>query len=356
MRSFSTESTSDKISIGFLTPLTGNPLCGKYMTQGLELAKQNYPSLFTNYEFLIEDTQFKPTTAVTAAKKLIEIDQVHYIIGPCGSSSVLAVAPLAESNHVLLFTSTAFAESISDAGDYIFRAATTASDETPVLSQFIADTYPSNRTGLIYLDNDAGVSYKQLLTQQLPSLGNPVVLSEAAAVPETDFRTVLAKMQSQEVEVLILATLVPQSINIKLQAAEMGLSFTFVTAGISSENSDYLDNLGDLAEDTYTVSMLDFSDANLATHVEARKFFKAYQKNYPEYIPTRDTVQTYVTTLLLLRALEACGDNVACAQEELYALDNLETALGTISVNPQGDVKYPSLFIKKVEHGSFVRV
>ena len=162
MRSFVTEPTPEKIRIGFLTPLTGNPLCGKYMTQGLELAKQNYPSLFTNYEFLIEDTQFKPTEAVTAARKLIEIDKVHYILGPCGSTSVLAVAPLTEANHVLLFTSTAFAEPISDAGDYVFRAATTASDETPVLSQFITSNYPSSKAGIIYLDNDGGISYQQL--------------------------------------------------------------------------------------------------------------------------------------------------------------------------------------------------
>ena len=73
-------------------------------------------------EFIYEDNAFKPDTAVTAAYKLIEQDEVLAIVGPDGSSQAIPAGGVAEENGVPLISPWSTNPNTTLDRPYVFRA------------------------------------------------------------------------------------------------------------------------------------------------------------------------------------------------------------------------------------------
>jgi len=115
-----------EFKIGVLTPLTGGEAnYGRSTKRGIDLAideinaRQGAGRI--QFRAIYEDDQMNPTVATSAIQKLISADKVPVILGPFGSTVVLAVAPIAERYKTVLISASATADAIADAGDYIFR-------------------------------------------------------------------------------------------------------------------------------------------------------------------------------------------------------------------------------------------
>ena len=74
-------------------------------------------------ELIVEDSKCNAQDAITAYRKLTDVGEVKIILGTSCSGAMLGVAPLAESNGVVLFSGLATNPDIADAGGYIFRTA-----------------------------------------------------------------------------------------------------------------------------------------------------------------------------------------------------------------------------------------
>ena len=72
-------------------------------------------------EFAVEDSKCRAQDAITAYKKLTDVDGMKIILGTSCSGAMLGVAPLAEEDGVVLFSGLASNPDIANAGDYIFR-------------------------------------------------------------------------------------------------------------------------------------------------------------------------------------------------------------------------------------------
>ena len=348
--------SNQTIKVGFIAPITGHvPECGLSMQIGLDMAMKTNPNA-NGIEFIVEDDQFNPATSATITRKLIEQDGVKIIVGPCSSSTVLADAPIAESAKVILITPTGFADKISEAGDYIFRAATTASDEAPRVVDFVLNELNTTDIGIIYLNNDFGVSYNNKIKKVLKEKGIEVKISEAADPPTSDFRTVLTKMKNANVKTLILATACcTHPVNIAKQAKELGLNLTYVGASVI-EDEQFLLGAGEAAEGFYVLSTIDLSEEHALQNPEISKFVDIFSKEYPTRIPTRDRLQTFIATNMIIDATKICGSDENCIKAWLYDVQNKSTILGPISINELGDVKYSHFVFKQVQNGTFVKV
>src|SRR3989344_4828239 len=113
------------IKIGALLPLTGqNAIYGEEIKNAIELAKTEINEHGgingKQMEIIYEDDKADPTVGTKAMQKLIEIDDVSIVLGSWVSGVVLAVAPIAEQNKVVVLA-TAISPKITTAGDYIFR-------------------------------------------------------------------------------------------------------------------------------------------------------------------------------------------------------------------------------------------
>ena len=106
-RGKSAPETPDTIRIGVIAPLTGIAAdYGAEMKAGIEAAGG------TNITFIYEDDKCDPKEAVTAYKKLTEIDKVSLIVGPACGSPQEAIAPLLAGTDILVIVPSAASETL----------------------------------------------------------------------------------------------------------------------------------------------------------------------------------------------------------------------------------------------------
>ena len=158
-------------------------------------------------EFIVEDSKCSGQDAITAYRKLTDVDGVKIILGPSCSGAMLGAAPLAEADGVILFSGLASNPDIANAGDFIFRTQ-------------ISDIQVGINTGnLLWADGvrnlatiteatDYAEGVRRTSVAQFEKRGGTVVAAERVASDITDFRTQLGKLFDAGPDALHLA---PQS-------------------------------------------------------------------------------------------------------------------------------------------------
>ena len=153
---------------------------------------------------IVEDSKCSAQDAITAYKKLTDVDGVKIILGTSCSGAMLGAAPLAEAGGVVLFSGLATNPDIANAGDYIFR--TSMSDQQRGLETGNVMWHDGVRTlGTITEATDYAEGIRRTTVEQFQKLGGTVVAEERYASDITDFRTYLTKLVSAEPDAVHLA-------------------------------------------------------------------------------------------------------------------------------------------------------
>ena len=157
-----------------------------------------------NLEFALEDSRCNAQDAIIAYRKLTDVDGVKIILGPSCSSAMLGVAPLAEADGVILFSGLASNPEIANAGDYIFR--TQISDVHVGIATgntLWADGIRALATITEATDYAEGV--RRTSVAQFESLGGRVLAAERYETDTLDFRALLSKMFTSNIDALHVA-------------------------------------------------------------------------------------------------------------------------------------------------------
>ena len=158
-------------------------------------------------EFVIEDSQCSANGAITAYKKLTDVDGIKIILGTSCSGAMLGAAPLAEADGIILFSGLASNPDIAHAGDYIFR--TQISDV-----QVGIDTGKTlwadgiRRLATITESTDYAEGVRRTSVAQFEKLGGELVAEERYSSDVTDFRSQIEKLVVSNPDAIHLA---PQS-------------------------------------------------------------------------------------------------------------------------------------------------
>ena len=144
-------------------------------------------------ELIIEDSKCNAQDAITAFRKLTDVDGVKIILGTSCSGAMLGVAPLAEESGIILFSGLASNADIANAGDYIFR--TQISDVEVGISTGNVLWADGIRTlATITEETDYAEGVRRTSVAQFEKLGGKIVAEERFSSDITDFRTQLTKL------------------------------------------------------------------------------------------------------------------------------------------------------------------
>lgn len=188
------------IKIGVLASMTGAlESYGKQTTRGFELGLE-YATDGTmevagkKIEFIIEDTETKPEVAVQKATKLLEDDEVDFLVGSSSSGDTLAVLPLAEEYETIMVVEPAVADSItgSEFNPYIFRTARNSSQDAVAGAAAIAG--PGVKIATFAPDYSFGWDGVKAFKQAAEDLGAEIILEEYADPEATDFSSHIQKI------------------------------------------------------------------------------------------------------------------------------------------------------------------
>lgn len=188
------------IKIGVLASLTGAlESYGKQTQRGFELGLE-YATDGTmevagkKIEVVFEDTETKPEVAVQKATKLLEDDEVDFLVGSSSSGDTLAVLPLAEEYEKIMIVEPAVADSItgSEFNPFIFRTARNSSQDAVAGAAAIAK--PGVKIATFAPDYSFGWDGVAAFKKAAEDLGAEVIIEEFADPAATDFTSNLQKI------------------------------------------------------------------------------------------------------------------------------------------------------------------
>ena len=155
-------------------------------------------------ELIVEDSKCGAQDAITAYKKLTDVDEVKIILGTSCSGAMLGAAPLAEEDGVILFSGLATNPDIANAGDYIFR--TSMSDaQLGVDTGNLLWSDGVRNLATITESTDYAEGVRRTSVAQFEKRGGTVVAEERYASDVTDFRTQLTKLLNANPDAIHLA-------------------------------------------------------------------------------------------------------------------------------------------------------
>jgi branched-chain amino acid transport system substrate-binding protein len=205
-----TEAEKKPIKIGVLASMTG-PLeaYGKQTVQGFELGL-DYATEGTmevngqKIEFVVEDTETKPEVAIQKATKLLEEDEVDFLVGSSSSGDTLAVLPLAEEYETVMVVEPAVADSItgSEFNKYIFRTARNSSQDAVAGAAAIAKK--GVKIATLAPDSSFGQDGIAAFKEAALNLGAEIIHEEYADPTATDFTSNIQKIIEAEPDYLFV--------------------------------------------------------------------------------------------------------------------------------------------------------
>ena len=272
--------SEEPLRIGFLADFSG-PLAefGPSILTGVELAIKHLNDaggvLGHSVEIVVGDTALDPTQATEEARRLIEVEGVHAIVGPLASSITLAIVESVAADAgipVISPSATSPQLTIAADNDFLFRSTVSDAAQGPVLAQLAADEGYSN-VGVIFLNDPYGQGLAEAFEAAWDGEANIVSIEPRQA-------TYLAELQQaadNDAEVLIVIAF-PQEAEIFIrEALEQGLfdKFLFVDGSKSQElvdaiGGEYLDGMRGTAPapGPESDSLRAFNEAYIAEHGE----------------------------------------------------------------------------------------
>jgi len=342
------EKSKEVIKIGILLPLTGEgAFWGQNAKKGIEIAITEIEKLDTrfNYEYIWEDSNTNPKQAITAFQKMLVIDNIKYSIVDMISSNVLAIAPIAEKNKVIILSPGASSPKITNAGDYIFRNWPSDSLQGKE-NAMIAKKMKWKNIAILKVNNDYGVGLSEAFKKNLDKDMN-ILIEETYKQGEKEFKTILQKIKESNPDGIYLLAY-PQEIPIILkQSHELNIQTVFLGTE-TFENKKIIEQAGEGAEGIiYT-----FPKAPDIKETKVKRFRAKYKAKYNEDIGTPADV-AYDALHLIIQAIESSNNNVNEVKKYLYNIRDYNGASGKFSIDKNGDA-IKSFDLKTVKNGNFI--
>ena len=294
-----------QLKIGLLMDLSrGSPEVHESRKRGFDLAISHVNDAGGVFgrpvATVVGDTRADPVTAVAEARRLVEEEGVHVIVGPSTSASALSVAAqVTGPAGVPTVSNSATSPRLSraDDGDFLFR--TTYSDiwQGPVLAR-VARERGLDNVGLLYRDDAWG----QGLAGAFAAAWEGALVSVATGSGQTDFVADLRESASRGAQALVVITFETEAELIVRQALDSGLYDRFVFGDAAKRLSLIRAIGGDRLGGTYGTG-----PAALGNTASGAAWEAAYVAEYGA-LPTATYVrEAYDATVALALAAQAAG-------------------------------------------------
>ena len=342
------------IKIGVLADLSGDySNLFKGAPRGVELAVENLrKETGENIVVIIEDQKSCDTKEVISAiNKLINIDQVDFVVGGTCSNTTLAAAPIAESSKTIMISAMSSAPSITKAGDYIFRTYISDTARGTKLAKLIFEKLNKKKLALITdISNDGYVETQNTLKETFKDLGGEIVLDETTDRGGVDFKTILSKVKETNPDVISVGLGPTSGIALFKQKEEMGLETLVVSPFETLEDSNFLKIVGQIAEG----SLIYVMPGNPPESPLYQELQNEYQTKYNEAI-AQYVAESYDATMLGVKAVLKSNRTKEDIKDKLYSVSkDYRGVSGNTVFDVNGDVTKEVLF-KTIKNGQFVR-
>jgi branched-chain amino acid transport system substrate-binding protein len=225
---------AEPIVIGHVGSMTGNEATfGDSADKGLRLAvdEQNKAGGIKGKTLEVKtlDDQGKPEEAAIAATRLVTEDGVLVLVGEETSSRSLAMAPIADSNHVPMISPSATNPRVTKEGGrtrpFVFRTCFIDPFQGTVMAKFAREQLKATKVAVLRdVGNDYSVGLAQYFTEKLSALGGKVVSDQSYKAGDSDFKAQLTTIKATQPEAIYVPGYYTDVGLIARQARELGMN------------------------------------------------------------------------------------------------------------------------------------
>jgi branched-chain amino acid transport system substrate-binding protein len=339
----------NEIRIGVVLPLSGDVASyGKDCLDGIQYAVDEYNTTASKkVRLIVEDSQGQPKIAVTVLQKMIA-QKINIVIGDLMSNTTLAMAPIADKNHVLLFSPGASNPKLSGISKYVFRNYTSDNFEGSLTAEYFLKNN-IKRTAILYPNNDYGVGLKDVFSSTYKKSGGKIIFSEGYNEDNSDFRLLITKINQLKPEVLYIPGYYKSIGLISKQIKDMGFKINLFS-NVGVEDKKLFEIAGDSANGlVYTAPDIDFNSSKPIVSSFVKGFSSRFKKEvgFPS-AHGYDTASILINTISRLH--KATPDTII----ELLTKSSFSGVTGSnIVFELSGDVVKPFI-LKKINGEEFV--
>ena len=326
----------EEVKIGVIASLTGDLAePGTKSFNGIKLAIDAYNDAHPRIpiKLIVEDSKAHPTDGVNAINKLVNIDHVKLVIGDLTSGVTLAMAPIAEKNHVVILAPGASNPKVREAGDYIFRNWASDNFDGQVMARYLISELGKKNAAVIYINNEYGTGLADAFEKTFIENAGKVVLKEKYDQGASDFRTVLAKLKGSDFDCVYLPGQPRENGLLIRQMKEIGISTT-IAANLSVESPDFYASAKAAAEGI--IFSTPAFDVN-SNEENIKKFTESYESKFKTK-PDAVAGHGYDAANIMIEAIKMADYDLAKVKDELYKIRDFPGVTGNTTFDDHGDV------------------
>ena len=298
------QSPESPMKIGLLLNFTGSPEASADRQRAFDLAIQHVNEgggvLGMPVEGVAADATQDPAAAVEAARRLVEVEGVHAIVGPNASSASLPVSQnVSGTLGIPTISPSATSPQLTGAedSDYFFRTALSDAAQGPVLARVTRER-GFDSVGLIYQDD----AYGQGLADSFEESWDGTLQVVSVAVGQTGFLSELEQSASAGAQALVVVAFENMALSIVRESIDTGIYDRFVFGDAAKRASLVREIGGEKLGDMYGTAGAS-SPANTAT----ADWEAAFISEYGELPVLAYVKETYDATVALALAAQAAG-------------------------------------------------
>jgi branched-chain amino acid transport system substrate-binding protein len=314
--------SKEPIKFGIIGPYTGpNAKPGQSMKQGVNLAVEEINKAGgikgRQLAALFEDDASVPAQSVSATEKLINKDEVAFLIGTFNSSTTLADMKIIERDKTPMLVPIAVAIEITESGNkWVFRNSATNPMQAEQLMAYIYKETKQRKFAVIHENTDYGKGLMQAVEGYIKKNGGSMI-AESYSIGDTDFYAQLTKIKNNAPEALIICGNLSEGSQITRQFKELGIKAQlYGFGGLSSYDFNNVaagSNDGLIATSYFE---------NASPNPLAQNFIKAYKAKY-NVDPDMFAAAIYESVYLAKDAIEKMGDTKDIAGFRVALRDQL---------------------------------
>ena len=318
--------SKDEIVLGSIQDLSG-PIAGfgKQVRLGMMLRVDEVNEQGgvngRKVKLLVEDSAYDPRRAVLAAQKLVNQDKIFAMVGHIGTAQNMAAMPVQfQKNVINFFPVTAAREMYEPFHKLKYSFAATYYDQMKIAVPKLVKDKGAKKVCTMYQDDEFGLEVKRGAEDGLKSIGMTLAVETSYKRGATDFASQMQKLASEPCDMVVLGTIIRETIGGIATAKRLGFNPTFI--GSSAAYTDLIHKLGGPAMNglyaTMTVQNPYTDEASQPIRFWANKYKTKFNED-----PTVFSVYGYSLVDTFLKAAGKAGPNLT-TESFIKAMDTMK--------------------------------
>jgi len=284
----------------------------------------------------IEDTKGEPAETLTAAKRLVEGENVLAIVGPSRTGTTLAIVDYMEKAEVPLISCAAGIQIVDPVNKWIFK---TPQTDRMAVEKIVEYLKGEKITRIASLSDNTGFgkSGRAEIEKLMPAAGIKVVTYEEYGPKDTTMETQLTKIKGTNAQAIVCWGTPPGPAIVAKNIQQLAIDMPLVCShGVANET--FLNIAGDAANGVVLPAgrllVLDQISADSPQAAVLKEYSETYKK---EFAKPADTFggHAWDAVQLVANALREVGPDRAAIRDTIEQTENFIGTGGVFNFSPE---------------------